>query len=331
MISPHPTWDIKDSSKLEQFIHCPRRYFYRYMLGWDVDVPAQDLWFGESWHRAREYQLLNGYDDVQGAYDAFITCYREQFAPEQDEFYSPKTPTAVLNALIQFSDQYRNDLIDNEVVELDGQKMTEISGTVPIAEDRVLHYRMDSIMRRKADGKIFSWDHKTTTESYLNSRFWADQFFLSIQSGTYTHCLYCIFPIEQVLGIEFCGTGFTYLKRGSANRPAGYHVSLRRVPAWKTPGQMNSWLWLANEIYSNIEYETERLLNCSEDDPVLMAFPMNPTSCTSFRGCPYLDFCISWPNPLRNAYEPPLGFTERFWNPASMDTRVKKDLSFKRE
>lgn len=306
-------------------------YFYRYMLGWDLDIPAQDLWFGESWHRAREYQLLNGYDDVQGAYDKFITCYREKYAPEEDEYYSPKTPTAVLNGLITFSTDRLADLNENEVVELDGQKMTEISGKVPVDDNRFLHYRMDSIIRNKESGKIFSWDHKTTSENYIKGRYWADQFFLSIQAGTYTHCLYCMFPIEDVLGIEFCGTGFTFLKRGSANRPAGYHVTLRRVPAWKTADQMNAWLWTVNDLLDEIERETDRLFHCKESDAVMMAFPMNPTSCTSFRGCPYHDYCISWPNPLRNAYEPPLGFVSRFWDPSHMDTRVKKNLEYRKE
>lgn len=326
MIDHQPTWDILDSSKMDEFIRCNRRFFYHYVLGWVPDTPAQDLHFGESWHRAREHQLLHGYDDIQGAYDKFITCYREKFAPETDEYYSPKTPTAVLNALMKFADEKRHDLDENEVVEIDGKKMTEISGTVPISVDRSIHYRMDSIMRRKSDGKIFSWDHKTTSENYIKGRSWADQFYLSIQSGTYTHCLYCIFPIEKVLGIEFCGTGFAYLSRASKNRPAGYHVTLRRIPAFKSPDQMNIWLWTVNDIWDKIYIEFDKLSQCKESDQVMMAFPINPTSCTDFRGCPYFDYCISWANPLINTYEPPLGFIQDFWNPADMDTTNKLDL-----
>jgi hypothetical protein len=60
-------------------------------------------------------------------------------------------------------------------------------------------------MRRLSDGKVFSWDHKSTSGKYINNDSWANQFYLSIQNGTYTHCLYCQYPIEDVLGIEFCG------------------------------------------------------------------------------------------------------------------------------
>jgi hypothetical protein len=324
-----PTWSIRDSSKLDAYLACPRKYFFEYVLGWRLDLPAQDLHFGQAWHVAREHQLLHGYDDVSGAYDAFINEYRKEFSPETDPIYTPKDPIGVLNALIKFSEERSNDLVDNEVVILDGKKMTEISGTVPVSDAQFLYYRMDSIMRRKEDGMIFSWDHKTTTGKYINGRQWGEQFYLGIQNGTYTHCLYCLFPIEMVLGIEFCGTGFEYLKRGSANRPAGYHATLRRITAYKTPEQMNSWLWNVLDILNDIRHDMDRLYDCSDDDTVMSAFHMNPKSCTDFRGCPYHDFCLAWQNPLQQSDEPPLGFREEFWNPSKLDTTNKLDLKWR--
>lgn len=329
-IQPSTTWDIRDSSKLDDFILCRRRFFYSHILGWKMDLPAHDLYFGECWHRAREHQLIYGYNDVQGAYGKFIDHYRKEFDQETDELYKPKTPMAVFEALNKFREERQSDLIENEVVELDGQKMTEISGSVPVDENRVLHYRMDSIMRRKSDGKIFSWDHKTTHEKYLNGRQWAESFHLGLQNGTYTHCLYCMFPIEDVLGIEFCGTGFTYLKRGSSERSAGFHASFRRVSAFKTPDQMNVWLWNTIDLLNEVDREIDRLFHCKEEEAVLMAFPMNPKSCTAYRGCPFHDFCLSWSNPLQRCYEPPLGYRVEFWDPSVMETTVKKNLEWRK-
>jgi len=327
-ITEQPSWSINDSSKLTDSERCLRYYFFRHLLGWRPDRPAQDLHFGSSWHKAREYQLCYGYEDIQGAYNAFIEEYRKEFDPSTDEYYSPKTPTGVLNALTKFAEERSLDLIENEVVVLDGMKMLEISGKVSIGHDRSLCYRLDSIMRRVADGMIFSWDHKTTSEKYVNGRAWSDQFFLSLQNGTYTHCLYCLFPIADVLGVEFCGTGFAFLKRGSSQRSAGYHATLKRVPAYKTPDQMNVWLWTVHNLIDDIEREFERLSKCTPNDPVMTAFPMRSKGCTDFRGCPYLDYCIAWPNPLRQCNEPPLGFVQEFWNPLEMESTVKKDLDF---
>ena len=54
-IKEQPTWNIKDSSKLDTYLDCPRKFFYEHMLGWRVDRPAHALHFGTSWHMAREY------------------------------------------------------------------------------------------------------------------------------------------------------------------------------------------------------------------------------------------------------------------------------------
>ena len=327
-IKEHPSWDIKDSSKVDDYLRCPRYYFYHYLLGWTLDMPAHDLVFGDAFHRAREHQLLFGYDDVAGAMDAFMATYRKEFDPESDAVYLPKTPAAILNALIQFAQLHSLDLINNEVVSINGQKMTEISGTVPVDDHRVLHYRMDSIMQRLEDGMIFSWDHKTTSGKWIHDTRWDEDLHLSIQNGTYTHCLYCMFPVEQVLGVEFVKTGFEFLSKGSANRSAGYHATTRKIPAFKSPDQMNTWLWNVNVRLDDIERDMDRLTHCTESDEVLMSFPLNPKSCTSYRGCEFHDFCLTWQNPLRRCYEPPIGFIERYWNPAERESTVKKDLTF---
>lgn len=321
MVQEHPAWYIKDSSKLDTWLDCPRQYFYRHMLGWEVDKPAHDLYFGESFHKAREHQLLHGYADIAGAFEAFMSHYRKEFDEETDELYRPKDPTGVLFALTKFAEERQSDLLENDVL------YTEISGTVPVDEKRVLHYRMDSILRRHGDGKIFSWDHKSAKKF---GRQWAEKFHLAVQNGTYTHCLYCIFPIEDVLGVEFCGTAFEYLSKGSKQRPQGYNISFQRVPAFKTPDQMNVWLWNVNQYLDEIERETDRLMHCRENDTVLMAFPLNPNSCTKYFGCPYHDFCISWANPLQKCFEPPIGFRQKFWNPMEMETTNKMNLEWKK-
>ena len=321
MIPHHPTHDILDSSKLDTFYDCPRKFFYEYVLGWRLDRPAHDLYFGNAWHVAREYQLIHGYNDIEGAYSAFLDYYRKEFSQETDDLYQPKDPTGVAIALTKFAEERQSDLAENELL------YTEISGTVPITEDgKVLHYRMDSILRNKETGKIFSWDHKSAKQF---GRFWSDKFFLSVQAGTYTHCLYCLYPIEEVLGIEFCGTAFQYLKRGSRTSPQGYRIEFCRVPAWKTPEQMNIWLWNTVEQVRNVEMEMDRLSQCRPSDTVMQCFPLNPNSCTKYFGCAYHDYCVSWPNPLRACDEPPLGFKTEYWNPADMETTNKINLEWR--
>jgi hypothetical protein len=264
--------------------------------------------------------LINGYDDILGAYDAFIEEYRKEFEPETDEMYTPKNPECVVIALANFAGHYQRDLIDNELL------FTEISGSVPVDEKRTLYFRMDSVLRNLETGKIFSWDHKSTKKF---SRSWEDQFFLSMQNGTYTHCLYCMYPIDEVKGVEFCGTCFEHLKRGSKQRGPGYHVSFKRVPSWKRKDQMMVWLWNTVDLLDRLDNEMERLADCSENDKVMMCFPLDPESCSKYWGCQFHDFCTTWENPLRYAFEPPLGFIQEFWDPREMDTTNKMDLEWK--
>ena len=315
-----PSWQIRDSSKIDTWLQCPRKYFFEHILGWRIDKPAHDLYFGESWHKAREYMLIHGYEKAENAYYAFIEHYRKEFPAETDDLYRPKDPMGVAMAITEFANNRQGDLEENQVL------FTEISGSVPVDEKRVLYYRMDSVLRNRETGKIFSWDHKSAKKM---SRQWSQKFFLSIQNGTYTHCLYCLYPAEDVLGVEFCGTMFEFLQRGSKNREAGYHISLQRVPAWKTPEQMNTWLWNVVDILDNIDREMDRLSDCTEDDPVLMCFPMNTTSCTDYWGCAFHDYCMAWQNPLRYALEPPLGFRIEFWDPREMKTTNKMNLEWK--
>jgi len=325
-IPEHETWKKIDSSKLEEFIGCYRKFFYKYLLGWRPAVPQHDLVFGNAWHTGREHQLLFGYDDVQGAYGKFMDEYRETFDESTDQQYAPKNPLGAVTGYLEIAKEYADDLDKYELVEFDGQKATEIAGVVNIGNGRFLNYRMDSIFRRKSDGLIFSMDHKTTKASFIRYGSYADKFYLSQQNGTYTHCLYCLFPMSQVLGLEFCQTGFEYLSRGSKARPAGYYVLFDRVKAYKTPEQMNVWLWNTHDIMDSLDREMDKLSHCKEEDDVMNAFRMSPNNCTAYRGCPYLDFCQSWTNPLRAAAEPPFGFIVEFWDPSAVKSSMRKDL-----
>lgn len=323
MISNHPTHQIIDSSKLDDYQSCPRLYFFKHVLGWRIDTPQHDLYFGQAWHVAREYMLLNGYEDIQGAFDAFYNFYREEYEISTDELYRPKDPEAVILAIVKFAEFYKRDLIDNELL------YTEISGSVPIDENRVLYFRMDSVLRNKEKGFIFSWDHKSTKRF---CRQWESNFHLSIQNGTYTHCLYCMYPDEMksglIKGVEFCGTEFAYLKRGSKVRPQGYNINFQRVPAWKGPKSMSTWLWNTIDLIDDLERDMDRLSHCSEDDPVMMAFSMRTNSCSNYYGCMFHDYCMTWANPLRHCFEPPLGFRQEFWNPTEMETTNKMKLEW---
>jgi len=312
-IPEHETWYIRDPSKVSTFMDCARWYFFNYILGWQSTAINADTLFGECWHIGMEFLLLNDYSEeaVIEAHRLATGRYRQEIAETQDEIYFPKTPASILLGLAEYTQEYKDDHDKIKVL------YTEIAGSVPIDEGKRLYFRMDSIIEHlEWEKKYFSWDHKSTGRSF--SRMWRDAHQLSFQNGTYTHALYCLFPIHEVRGLEFSGTCFLKTKR-----------NFERCPAWKNPRQMQVWLWQALDIWSQMDYEMERLSKCTDSDEVMEAFPMNTNNCTKFRGCPYHDFCCTWSNPLQHAHNPPLGYEVDFWDPRKKPATHTMELEWK--
>lgn len=300
MIKPHPTWEIIDSSKVTAFITCPRKYFYKYILGWVGEDISVHLVFGEGWHRAMEKLLKEGYttDAVHSAYSAFLEYYRRYFTKMEDANFFPKAPSSVVPALIEYIERYRESDRNMEVL------YTEISGTAPIGEDRVIHFRMDGVVKREEG--IVCLEHKTGSRLTGN---WGDQWTLKVATGTYMHVLNCLYSPEEVYGLIINGAIF----RKSGN-------DFVRFPIRKNNEMMNQWLWNVNHWIDLIEWNMKELESSSENDDILYAFPLNPESCTKWgRMCPFHDFCFSWGNPLKRCDEVPYGFKQEWWNPADRE------------
>ncbi len=311
MVKEHETYNIIDSSKIEEYISCPRRYFYRYILGWTPDTTDTHLYFGTCWHLAMEHLLLNGYsyESVIEAYSKFESAYRERFSEVTDAERFPKTPAVVLKALAGYVKEWHAHDSENGYKTLH----TEVAGSVSITKGRKIHFKMDSILQDK-DGMFFSLEHKTGS---TNNRQWQDKWKLSIQVGTYSHVLYCLY-MKDVWGIKINGTFF---KKG---RGGAGEVEFVRVPVRKTPDSMEDWLYTVEYWIDKIEEDMDRLSSVSDEYTIMPAFAKNPVNCTQYFGCPYLDFCISWANPLRYISEPPIGYKVEWWNPMSAEETAKK-------
>lgn len=306
-LTPHSSWNIVDSTKIQSFMDCPRSYFYEYMLGWRPIDANIHLEFGKAWHLAMEHLIIEFGKDgkytgkaVQEGWNLLNDHYRKFFPILMDESYHPKTPGFALRALAEYTVTYAADQFT--------PLYTEIAGTVPIRGDKVLHFRMDSILSTP-DG-VKSREHKTGSQL---SRQWTDQWALKIQTGTYNHVLYCLFPEDQVWGVEINGTIFNKTK-----------IQFQRVPTRQKKDMMQTWFWNVNHWVEMIEWEMDRLMSkCNEGDPIMFAFPQNTENCTKYFGCKYHDYCRAWANPLQHLEDIPAGMHNEYWNPADEETEVK--------
>lgn len=317
-ISTHDSWAIVDSTKLQQYITCPRSYFYTYILGWRPERERNDLQFGVAWHEAMEFLLLNGYEQksVIVARDLAIKTYREKFAPDTDELYSPKTPQNLKIALDQYVEKYQND--NFKVL------WTEIFGSVLIAEDRKMYFKIDTVCK---DGRgLFIMDHKTTKNF---GRTWVDQWSLKIQIGLYTHALYCMTEDKNdVYGFVVNGVAFKnpprMKKDGTPYANSGTGNEFLRLPVRKPVESLRTWLWTTNAWYDELERDFTLFSQCKKSDDIMKCFKMNPESCTKYWGCQYNDYCKIWANPLNKCEKAPIGFNVDFWDPQKEQSKAKK-------
>lgn len=301
----HPTWDVDDSTKIQCYMTCPRMFFYEYVLGWRPSNSGHDLVFGEAWHRAMECILTVGYTEqgVEAGMVRFMDYYREFYSPDTDDIYYPKSPGMARQMLLDYVRKYASDYIDYELL------FTEVAGTVPIKENKVLHFRLDALLKVIRKNKFAVMEHKTTK---MTGRMWEDQWLLSIQLGTYSHVLFALFAPEEVDGCIVNGTIFQKTKPGFI-----------RLPIRKSMGQMNTWFDTVLYWMEMKDHDFSLLRQASPDDDLLFAFRQNPTNCTKYRGCPYLEFCVSWPNPLRRCDELPIGFHVERWDPRDREKESK--------
>lgn len=318
MIEQHETWRIIDSTKLQDFISCPRKYFYRYILGWVGEEDNVHLVMGSAIHKAHEIMLQNGYspDVVELAILEMTRMYRQAFSEQMDDVYYPKSPGYAAEMLRRYAKHFSDDFQKAEVI------YTEISGSVPIRNDRVMYFKTDSILKGvngHYQNKYFSREHKTTKS---DSRQWRDQWSLKTQIGTYNHVLYCLYQPDQVYGVEINGMIFqkSFAKKSQDEL-------FPRIAIIKGPTAMQDWLWTVNNYYDEIERETERMMEVTENDNIMRAWPKNTESCSIYSGCPYMDYCCSWHNPLRRAEDLPQGMERRFWNPTEQETTHKMEIS----
>jgi len=297
--------DLKlDSSKMSDYMRCPRYCFYRHELGWTSSRTNKDLVFGESWHRAMERVSIDLAEKtksekeiVQDAMIAFCDYYRQSYTPDTDMENFPKNPGNAELAIKQHLSAYQELLIP---VRIHDRWATEIFGTVPINSSRVMLFRIDKIC--KLDSGYIFVDYKTGSQ---NNAAYQSRWQLSMQMLLYYHVINCMYDPKQVHGGK---VEMTLFKKGGNE-----HL---RIPINKSIDMMNEWLFTVNSWYDAIEDDHVSLLEAVEKQQPLRCFKRNDSGCAAYgKICPYYDFCLSWSDPLSKIDTIPDGMIEEHWTP----------------
>lgn len=304
-VPAHPEfWQVLDSTKLQCYCHCPRQFFFEYVLGWRAERSSNHLIFGQAWHEALEHLYKEGFSQEQlsPAFNKFLTCYRRDFPESTDTWFKGKSPENAAAALLEYIAEYPQDAYEIEVLD------TEVGGQVGIGHDRFITVKLDLVGRRK--GRIIALEHKTGSAC---GESWANQWKLSLQIGAYLHALNACYGREEDNPTVYVNGTFFYVKSRK----------FMRVPVMRSGVSMLNWLSSVHVLMDRIEEDFNKLQGDSPEDMTMDAFTMQPTACSNYAGCQFHDLCTCVGNPLK-LKEPPTGFIEYWWDPLS---DIKKEIS----
>jgi hypothetical protein len=303
----NPAWSKIDSTKIQSYMDCNRKYLLEHIFGWKSELPSVHLIFGQAWHKPMRRLLLDGYTDeaILLGWKEGNEVYRKSFPnSSSDKEREPKVPTRLPDLLTSYVTEHADDHFKT--------LYTEIGGTVPVDSRRILYFKMDSILEDERG--YLSLEHKHTGR---RDQRWDASWKLKFQIYAYLHALYCLFPQHQVYGVIV--NGLVISKTKSPEFP--------RIPVRKTLRQMQAWLVEAASWLEDIERDMNKLADASDDEPELPAFKRNLNGCSNYFGCEYADICASIPNPLTLVGEkPPLGFKIEHWDPSTRELDTVKNI-----
>lgn len=276
-----------DSTTLQTFVACPRKYYYLYVLNINTPGSKLDLDFGILYHKALELWEKNGRDDT-----ALIYALRAvHAAPEAEslrkiEWNNPKSIGNLFRAVVWYTEEHKNDnfktLIGPRGPALELSFKVEIGS---YAGESILYCgHLDRVIEHRED--IYFVDRKTT-KKHISSDFFL-QFHLSIQMDGYALGSQVIFDRPAKGGIiEACqlAVGFARFERTILPiSEAGMNENL---------GEMRHWIEAASQM-AEAEY-----------------FPRNKTNCWF---CQFREIC-SRPERTRPAFIEAKTVPSRIWNP----------------
>jgi len=309
---------------MDDFLRCPRYYFYRHVCGFRHAGQNKDLIFGTCWHLAKE-ALLQG-KTIDEAMDLFLAEWRKHYTEDTDLEMFPKNPGNARTALEQYERQFQHDkhrAVTLRIPGVDGsitsKIATEIYGTVSIGHDlwndtnANLMFKIDSICEDHS-GKKYFVDHKTGS---MNSSAYQMAYPLSIQMLTYYHVLCCIYGYENTSGGI---VDLTLFKKGGNEN--------LRLTIQRTKDMLNEWLYTARHIHQQVTVNLTMLRNevSGQQNTPMDCFHKNSRGCTAYnRFCSYGPLCMSWSNPVAEIQKGkiPTDFVIEYWNPMEQ----KKDSS----
>ena len=271
------------SSSLAKFRTCPKRYWFNYELG---RVPAREsdaLAFGSLWHTCMEHWWSKGM--------AGVVAYLTEHAGGIDPVDAAKI-TALLGNYNPPADKF-------EVVGIEDEFVMPIRN--PNTGRAVRHYQLagkiDLVLHRIVDGKLWICDHKTTAREIIGFGTYWQALQLDSQMGNY--CLAkdaagFVYDAVRKPGVKLCGTDQKQAVALDITPSEAYQLRCE-IGIKASPETYYQWREFTRQEHDTREaaldlwQHTKMLHECVRAD----RWPRNCNSCVGMYGaCPYLAVCV---------------------------------------
>lgn len=255
-----------DSTSLNTFKECPRKYYYSIHQGWATREQSVHLTFGIYLHSAHEryYRALAEGMDHEAALRATLrdTLTATHKWHSDDQY---KNKATLIRTIVWGLDQFKDDPA-RTIILANGKPAVELSFRFEIPEAPEFLYcgHMDRLAEFM--GKVYVFDYKSTKRALYTEFF--DQFNPHNQMTGYTLGGKITFhqPVEGVIiHAAQVGVGFSRFARGFSPR---------------SEDQLNEWL-------HSTAYFVKLAARYAEEE----FWPMNEGACNNYFGCPFRPIC----------------------------------------
>lgn len=292
--------EVIDSSMLKDFVDCPRKFYYRHVLGLRKKHLAADdiahLDWGTLWHLLMEVYNTTG-DPVQALRALDNRRWPSSLVAEIDKHGRSKT------RMIQFFLEYVERFSDHDEMRYETVRNEQFFDV--FNEELGIRWsgRIDKIVRRKGrrGSSYLVWDYKTT--SRMGPNFFA-QYEYSFQLPGYVWAVNQLLT-EPVYEIEI---DVLYTLKAS-------HDFFRRPIRYSQP-QLDEWVRNTKQILERMYYLRDHHLHNPD------AWTLHWNECTRYGLCQFSDVCFTPPNNDDRLIVLGDDYVEDRWNPLEREVEV---------
>lgn len=293
-----------DATSITAAATCSRKYYYSLIRGISPRAKSVHLIFGGHYATALEhfYKYRAAGQDYESAllqvvHKALIDSWNEEEKRPQDFIHAAKTRIGLIRSIVWYLDKFAREEGAMTTHHLrDGTPSVEVSFSIDINNDLVFCGHLDRIV--SYSDALWIMDQKTTGSAL--SSYYFDQFKPDIQMSGYTWAGQIITesPIKGVIiDAAQINVGGTNYARGFTHR---------------TEAELQEWWQAAMDIINRTRDYSAQADSGMFASPE-QAFPMNPTACGNYDGCPFRSICSSSPTIRESVIK--TEFVPHTWDP----------------